>query len=111
VPLGIGIVIAASKAASLLNTIQSAISKSIADLEHTIGVRLLDRNVSGRQARDNPLGLCLMGADPARSLNISASRIVKRLALANSKGHPGAMPSDLWDKLPECSGSIHHLRD
>jgi hypothetical protein len=28
-----------------------------------------------------------------------------------AKGRPGAMPSDLWDKLPECSGSIHHLRD
>jgi hypothetical protein len=27
-----------------------------------------------------------------------------------AKGRPGAMPSDLWDKLPECSGSIHHLR-
>jgi hypothetical protein len=28
-----------------------------------------------------------------------------------AKGRTGAMPSDLWDKLPECSGSIHHLRD
>ena len=33
-----------NKAAALLNTTQSAISKSIADLEQTIGVRLLDRN-------------------------------------------------------------------
>jgi ATP-dependent DNA ligase len=30
-----------SKAAGLLNTTQSAISRSIAELEHTIGVRLL----------------------------------------------------------------------
>jgi hypothetical protein len=44
-------------------------------------------------------------------MNISALRIVKRLAPANSKGRPGAMPSDLWDELPERSGSIHHLRD
>src|SRR5262245_15042464 len=36
-----------SKAASLLNTGQSAISRSIADLEQSIGVRLLDRNPMG----------------------------------------------------------------
>ena len=36
-----------SKAASLLNTGQSAISRSIADLERTIGVRLLERNPQG----------------------------------------------------------------
>src|SRR5262249_1013434 len=36
-----------SKAASLLNTTQSAISRSIADLEHTIGVSLLDRGPRG----------------------------------------------------------------
>jgi DNA-binding transcriptional LysR family regulator len=36
-----------SKAAVLLNTGQSAISRSITDLERTIGVRLLDRNPRG----------------------------------------------------------------
>jgi len=36
-----------NKAAARLNTRQSAISKSIADLERTIGVRLLDRNPQG----------------------------------------------------------------
>ena len=36
-----------NKAATLLNTRQSAISRSIAELEHTIGVRLLDRNPQG----------------------------------------------------------------
>ena len=35
------------KAAALLNTSQPAISRSIADLEHTLGVRLLDRNTQG----------------------------------------------------------------
>jgi len=35
------------KAAVLLNTTQPAISRSIADLEHTIGVRLLDRTPQG----------------------------------------------------------------
>src|SRR3954470_8141849 len=36
-----------NKAAGLLNTGQSAISRSIADLERTVGVRLLDRNPQG----------------------------------------------------------------
>jgi DNA-binding transcriptional LysR family regulator len=36
-----------SKAAALLNTGQPAISRSIADLEHTIGIRLLERNRQG----------------------------------------------------------------
>src|SRR3954466_14147852 len=36
-----------SKAAQLLNTTQPAISRSIADLENTIGVRLLDRGRHG----------------------------------------------------------------
>ena len=36
-----------NKAAALLNTGQSAISRSIADLEHTVGVRLVDRTPRG----------------------------------------------------------------
>jgi DNA-binding transcriptional LysR family regulator len=36
-----------SKAAGLLNTTQSAVSRSIADLEHTMGVQLLDRGAQG----------------------------------------------------------------
>jgi len=36
-----------SKAAALLNTTQPAISRSIAELERTIGVRLLDRTAQG----------------------------------------------------------------
>src|SRR6266853_5340471 len=35
------------KAASLLNTTQSAISRSIMELEHAVGVRLLDRSRQG----------------------------------------------------------------
>src|SRR5438876_7637708 len=38
------------KAAALLNTTQSAISRSIADLENTMGVRLLDRSPKGIEA-------------------------------------------------------------
>src|SRR5262245_55266603 len=36
-----------NKAAALLNTGQSAISRSIADLEHAVGVRLVDRTHRG----------------------------------------------------------------
>jgi DNA-binding transcriptional LysR family regulator len=36
-----------NKAATLLNTGQSAISRSIAELEHTVGVRLVDRTPQG----------------------------------------------------------------
>src|SRR5436305_9849878 len=36
-----------NKAATLLNTGQSAISRSVADLEHAIGVRLVDRTPRG----------------------------------------------------------------
>src|SRR5262245_51964482 len=36
-----------NKAAALLSTRQSAVSRSIAELEHTIGVRLLDRSAQG----------------------------------------------------------------
>jgi len=35
------------KAAALLNTTQPAVSRSIADLEYSVGVRLLDRNAQG----------------------------------------------------------------
>src|SRR5436190_21346523 len=38
-----------SKAAQLLNTTQPAVSRSIADLEHTMGVRLLDRGRQGAE--------------------------------------------------------------
>jgi DNA-binding transcriptional LysR family regulator len=36
-----------SKAAALLNTTQSAVSRSVADLEQTVGARLLDRRPQG----------------------------------------------------------------
>jgi DNA-binding transcriptional LysR family regulator len=38
-----------SKAAQMLNTTQPAVSRSIADLERSIGVRLLDRGRQGAE--------------------------------------------------------------
>ena len=45
------------KAADLLNIFQPAISKSIADLEHTLGVRLLDRKPQGVEPTPYALAL------------------------------------------------------
>src|SRR5215470_5052954 len=41
-----------SAAARLLNTTQPAVSRSIADLEHAVGVRLLDRGRQGAEPTD-----------------------------------------------------------
>jgi len=45
------------KAADLLNIFQPTVSKSIADLEHTLGVRLLDRNPQGVEPTPYALAL------------------------------------------------------
>jgi len=47
-----------SKAAAVLNTTQSAISRTIADLESAVGVRLLDRNAQG--VEPTPSGYALL---------------------------------------------------
>jgi DNA-binding transcriptional LysR family regulator len=51
-----------NKAAALLNTGQSAISRSIADLEHSIGVRLLDRTLHGVEPTEYGRALLAGGA-------------------------------------------------
>jgi DNA-binding transcriptional LysR family regulator len=50
------------KAASLLNTTQSAVSRSITELEHAVGVRLLDRSRQGVEPTDYGLALLDGGA-------------------------------------------------
>src|SRR3954451_3320700 len=51
-----------SKAAALLNTGQPAISRSIADLEQTIGIRLLERNPQGIEPTEYGRALLAGGA-------------------------------------------------
>jgi Bacterial regulatory helix-turn-helix protein, lysR family/LysR substrate binding domain len=50
------------RAASLLNTTQPAISRSITELEHAVGVRLLDRSRQGVEPTDYGLALLDGGA-------------------------------------------------
>src|SRR5262245_36892486 len=50
------------KAASLLNTTQSAISRSVTELEHAVGVRLLDRSRQGVEPTDYGRALIAGGA-------------------------------------------------
>src|SRR6478672_8298014 len=51
-----------NKAAALLNTGQSAISRSIGELERTVGVRLLDRNPQGVEPTEYGRALLSGGA-------------------------------------------------
>ena len=53
-----------NKAATLLNTGQSAISRSIAELEQTVGVRLVDRSPQGVD-RPSTVAPCLMEGRPS----------------------------------------------
>src|SRR5438445_4561339 len=66
-----------SKAAALLNTGQPAISRSIADLEHALGVRLLDRNRQG--VRPTEYGRALLDGGTAVFDDLRQS--VKNIAL------------------------------
>src|SRR6202171_6396011 len=50
------------KAAERLNTVQPAISRSIADLEHALGVRLLDRHRQGVEPTEYGRALLKCGA-------------------------------------------------
>ena len=52
-----------SKAATHLNITQSAVSKALTDLEHTLGVRLLDRNPQG--VEPTPYGRALLSRGAA----------------------------------------------
>src|SRR3954447_18226703 len=51
-----------SKAAALLNTTQPAISRSIAELERTVGARLLDRTHRGIEVTKSGRALVVGGA-------------------------------------------------
>jgi DNA-binding transcriptional LysR family regulator len=63
------------KAAALLNTTQSAVSRSIAELEHVLGVRLLDRNRHGVEPTEFGRALLDGGAAVFDDLRQTVKRI------------------------------------
>jgi DNA-binding transcriptional LysR family regulator len=64
-----------SRAAQMLNTTQPAISRSIADLEHAVGVRLLDRGRHGVEPTQYGRALLDGGAAMFDDLRQAVSRI------------------------------------
>src|SRR6476661_1007245 len=64
-----------NKAAALLNTGQSAISRSIGELERTVGVRLLDRNPQGVEPTEYGRALLDGGAAVFDDLRQAAKNI------------------------------------
>src|SRR5258708_35549577 len=64
-----------SKAAALLNTTQPAISRSIAELEHATGVRLLDRNRQGVEPTEYGRALLNGGAAAVDDLRQAVKNI------------------------------------
>ena len=65
------------------------------------------------QRRLNPYSLvgATIGSNSAYSWQPAVDAAISTACLPpNATGRPGATPSDPWDKLPECSGSVHHLR-
>src|SRR5215204_6223875 len=71
-----------SKAAALLNTTQPAISRSIAELERTLGVRLLDRTPQGVELTEYSRLLLHGGAAVFQRVSQKYPRIVFRLVTA-----------------------------
>jgi DNA-binding transcriptional LysR family regulator len=63
------------KAASLLNTTQSAISRSITELEHAVGVRLLDRSRQGVEPTESGRALLDGGVAVFDDLRQAVKRI------------------------------------
>src|SRR5712672_3274086 len=71
-----------SKAAALLNTTQPAISRSIAELERTIGVRLLERNPQGVEPTEYGRALLDGGVAVFDDLRQAGKNIVFHLVTA-----------------------------
>ena len=93
-----------SKAASLLNTTQSAVSRSIAELERTFAVRLLDRSRRGVEPTEYGRALLeasdLQGAerifeDATTRYPIDPPAFLLHASAAEKQGHLGAARTSL----------------
>jgi len=95
-----------NKAAALLNTGQSAISRSIADLEHAVGVRLVDRTHRGIEPTKYGRALLNGGAavfdnlrQAVKSIEFLADPTAGQVRIGSSALLAASFVSDLIDRL------------
>ncbi len=106
------------KAAKALATSQPAVSRSIADLEHTLGVRLLDRSAQGIEA--TPFGRALLkrataifdelqqGIKDIRFLSDpSAGDLIVGAAIAVAEGFVCSVITRLLRRYPRVTFQVH----
>ena len=92
------------KAAGLLNTTQSAISRSIADLERTLGVQLLDRSPHGVQPTRYGNALLKRGTNIFDELKQSVVDI-------DNLSDPGAGELCIGTSTPQADGIVFAVLD
>jgi len=95
-----------NKAAAHLNTVQSAISRSIAGLERTVGVRLLDRNAQGVEPTEYGRALLAGGTavfddlrQAAKNIEFLADPAAGEVRIGSSAFLAASFVSDLIDRL------------
>ena len=106
-----------NKAATLLNTGQSAISRSIADLEQTVGVRLVER--SARGVEPTQYGRALLDGGTAafddlrramKTIEFLADPTAGEVRIGSSALLAGSFVSALVDRLSQrYPGIVFHL--
>src|SRR5262249_61104187 len=95
-----------NKAASFLNTTQPAVSKSIKELERTVGVRLLERNAQGVEPTLYGRALLNGGTAVFDDLRLAAKNIEALTDLQAEKGGSGAGSGSGHGSWPASSGSL-----
>ena len=104
-----------SKAAQVLNTTQPAISRSIADLEQTIGARLLDRSRHGVEPTEYGRALLDGGAamfddlrQAVKNIEFLANPTVGEVRVgAHDPTHCRRVAGGVRPAPPEISGNFH----
>ena len=103
-----------SKAAQVLNTTQPAVSRSIADLEHTIGARPLDRSrqgieptVYGRALLDGGVAMFDDLRQAVTRIELPADPTVGESGSARTTPSCGGASGDMSPAPPEISRNLH----
>ena len=105
------------KAASLLNTTQSAISRSITELEHAVGVRLLDRSRQGVQPTEYGRALLDGGAavfddlrQAVKNIEFLTDPTVGHITVGGNEAHHcRPAPGGVRSASPTASGHLHAM--